>query len=162
MEASRQQESPKADIGGIRQQLSYPLDHVSTQIIREAIGSSRAFPVGSVFISVVSTDPSSLLGYGTWESFGAGRVMVGLDSGDAAFDTAEETGGSKTHTLTLSEMPSHSHDVYVGNSGSGSPSLASGGSTPSASSGYMTSAGSGAAFSVMNPYIVCYFWKRTA
>ena len=69
----------------------------------------RAFPVGAVFIAVVSTDPATLLGYGTWSAFGAGRVLVGLDSGDTNFDTVEETGGAKTHTLASSEMPSHTH-----------------------------------------------------
>lgn len=58
----------------------------------------EAFPVGSVFLSVVSTDPATLLGYGTWAAFGAGRMLVGFDSGDAAFDTDEETGGAATHT----------------------------------------------------------------
>lgn len=56
----------------------------------------EAFPVGSVFIGVVSTNPATLLGYGTWAAFGAGRVLVGLDSGDTDFDTVEETGGAKT------------------------------------------------------------------
>jgi hypothetical protein len=60
----------------------------------------QAFPVGAVFISVVSTDPATLLGYGTWSAFGAGRVLVGRDSGDTDFDTAEETGGAKTKAIS--------------------------------------------------------------
>jgi microcystin-dependent protein len=69
----------------------------------------EAFPVGSVFIAVVNTNPGTLLGYGTWSSFAAGRVLVGIDAGQTEFDTVEETGGSKTHTLTTAEMPSHTH-----------------------------------------------------
>jgi hypothetical protein len=59
-----------------------------------------AWPVGSVFISVVSTNPNTLLGGGTWAAFGAGRVLVGIDAGQTEFDTVEENGGAKTHTLT--------------------------------------------------------------
>src|SRR3972149_3898041 len=58
--------------------------------------ASGELPVGFVFVSVVSTNPATLLGYGTWSAFGAGRVLVGLDAGDADFDTVEETGGAKT------------------------------------------------------------------
>lgn len=81
-------------------------------------GGADAFPVGSVFISVVSTNPATLLGYGTWSAFGAGRVLVGLDSGDADFDSVEETGGAKTvtstgsvsaPTFTGSALGTHSH-----------------------------------------------------
>jgi hypothetical protein len=84
-----------------------------------------AWPIGSVFIAVVSTSPATLLGGGTWEAFGAGRVLVGRDSGDTDFDTAEETGGAKTkaisahagtavadhasHTHTYTEVPNHVH-----------------------------------------------------
>jgi microcystin-dependent protein len=70
---------------------------------------SAAWPVGSVFISVVNTNPATLLGFGTWAAFAAGRVLVGLDAGDADFDTLEETGGAKTVTLTTAQMPSHTH-----------------------------------------------------
>jgi microcystin-dependent protein len=70
---------------------------------------SAAWPIGSVFISVVSTNPATLLGLGTWSAFAAGRVLVGFNAADADFDAAEKTGGSKTHTLSVQEMPSHTH-----------------------------------------------------
>ena len=72
-------------------------------------GGSQAFPVGSVFIAVVSTNPATLLGYGTWAAVGAGRVLVGIDAGQPEFDTLGETGGAKTVTLTATEMPAHTH-----------------------------------------------------
>lgn len=68
-----------------------------------------AWPIGAVFIAVVSTNPNTLLGYGTWSAIASGRVLVGLDSGDTDFDVVEETGGSKTHTLVTNEIPSHNH-----------------------------------------------------
>ena len=66
---------------------------------------SGAWPIGSVFISVVNTNPATLLGFGTWSVFGAGRVFVGLDSGDTDFDIVEKIGGEKTHVLSPNEVP---------------------------------------------------------
>ncbi|HUR52946.1 MAG TPA: hypothetical protein VMZ71_02360 [Gemmataceae bacterium] len=63
-----------------------------------AENTSEAWPVGSVFLAVVPTNPAALLGYGTWAAFGAGKMLVGLDAADPDFDTAEETGGVKTAT----------------------------------------------------------------
>jgi hypothetical protein len=65
----------------------------------------QAFPVGSVFIAVVSTNPGTLLGYGTWSAIAAGKMLIGLDSGDTDFDTAEETGGAKTKTIAQANLP---------------------------------------------------------
>lgn len=73
-----------------------------------------AWPIGSVFISVVSTSPATLLGFGTWSAFGAGRVLIGLDSGDTDFDVVEETGGAKTvassaQTFAGTQLGTHQH-----------------------------------------------------
>lgn len=149
-----------------------------------AVGGSQAWPVGSVFVSVVSTDPNTLLGYGTWSAIASGQVLVGLNSGDTDFDTVEETGGSKTST------PSAHAGTAVGTSGAGSahshtvPATATGAvkigtssTTGAANSHTHTSDTEGAhthaagsvtqpnthsALSVVQPYFVVYFWKRTA
>lgn len=80
----------------------------------------EAFPVGSVFIAVVSTNPGTLLGYGVWAAFGAGRVLVGYDAGDTDFNAAEKTGGAKTvasagsvaaPTFTGNPLANHDHGI---------------------------------------------------
>ena len=147
-------------IEGVRQQLSYPLDYVTQEVLAQFLKS--AYPVGSVYTAVVSTDPSTLFGFGTWSAFGSGRCLVGVDTGQTEFDTVEETGGEKTHTLTIAEMPAHDHDIYAGNSGSGSPSLAIAGSNTTPSADYISDRGGGNAHNNLQPYITVYFWKRTA
>lgn len=122
------------------------------------------YPVGSVYINVSdSTNPGTLLGFGTWVALGAGRMIVGYDSGDTNFDSAGETGGANTVTLTTTELPAHTHTVAAKDSGisdAGSGNAIS----SNISSGSITtgSTGSGAAFSVLNKYVTCYTWKRTA
>lgn len=69
------------------------------------------YPVGEIFITRQSGDPATILGFGTWERYGSGRTIVSLDPGDASFDTVDLTGGSKTHTLTVNELPSHFHNI---------------------------------------------------
>lgn len=70
----------------------------------------KAYPIGSVYINASnSTNPASLLGFGTWVAFGAGKVMVGLDAGDTSFDTLGETGGAKTNDID--------HDHNLSNNG---------------------------------------------
>lgn len=66
------------------------------------------YPIGSIYTSVINTNPSTYFG-GTWSAFASGRTLVGVDAGQTEFDTIEETGGAKTHTLTSAEMPSHTH-----------------------------------------------------
>jgi hypothetical protein len=80
------------------------------------------YPVGSIYINAgVSTNPATLLGFGTWAAFGAGRVMVGLNGADPLFDALEETGGSKdaivvshNHTATSTVAdPGHRHNTTL-------------------------------------------------
>jgi hypothetical protein len=67
---------------------------------------SAAWPVGSIFTATVSTNPATLLGFGTWAAHGTGRVLVAIDATQTEFDTGGETGGAKTHSHT---GPSHTH-----------------------------------------------------
>ena len=66
------------------------------------------YPVGSIYMSVKSTNPGTLFG-GTWVAIAQGRCLVGVNTSDNDFKTPEKTGGEKKHTLTVAEMPSHSH-----------------------------------------------------
>lgn len=143
----------------VGQQLQYPLDYVTQEIIKQFLNS--AYPVGSIYISVVSTNPSTLLGVGAWTAFGAGRTLVGIDSGQTEFDTVEETGGAKTHTLSVSEIPSHTHTANrTGGSGEGTLSWAlAGGDSNAYTSG---ATGGDGAHNNLQPYIVTYMWKRTS
>ena len=70
------------------------------------------YPVGSIYITMNSTNPSTLFG-GTWEAFGQGRVLIGAGTGNDGSTslsfTAGGTGGEYKHALTTSEIPSHTH-----------------------------------------------------
>lgn len=71
---------------------------------------SSVWPVGSIYMSVNSTDPGTLFG-GIWVRFGEGRVLVSVTSGDVDFNASGKTGGEKAHTLTSGELASHSHGL---------------------------------------------------
>ena len=73
------------------------------------------YPVGSIYISVNDSFNPNDVFPGTWISFGKGRTLVGVDTSDLEFQSAEDTGGEKTHVLTVDELPEHNHDVTVEN-----------------------------------------------
>ena len=139
-----------------------------------AVDLSAVYPVGAIFTTVTAYANSAavvaVIGGTTWVSFAAGKMIMGVDTGDTDFDTVEETGGAKTHTLTTAEMPSHNHNWAAGEYSGGNDygtnllgannTYASG--TGASQSMTTSSTGSGSAHSIMNPYIAVYMWKRTA
>lgn len=83
---------------------------------------NAVYPVGCIYESTSSTNPSTLFPGTTWSSFGQGKMLVGLDPNDSDFNSTSDTGGSKTVTLTEAQMPSHDHDDTFATSGAGSHS----------------------------------------
>jgi hypothetical protein len=152
----------------------------TTAFVQDVLTSFKEslYPVGSIYTNATSsTTPGTLLGFGTWTAFGAGRVMVGLDAGNALFDTAEETGGSAnaivvshTHTATVTD-PGHSHNYYRAISkasfdpGAEAWTSESFQATSTATTGITVSnstEGSSGTNANYQPYITVYMWKRTA
>lgn len=122
------------------------------------------FPVGSTYITQSDTNPSTILNFGTWERL-KGKVCLGVDEDDEDLDTIGNTGGEKTHTLTVNEMPSHNHNIS-------SNSIAASGTIGVAQGNYanvgnptgsiaIASTGGGQAHNNMQPYeVVGYMWIR--
>lgn len=154
----------------------------TTQLATTAFVTAAAqalYPVGSIYINAtVATNPATLLGFGTWTAFAAGRVMVGLNGSNAAFDTVEETGGSAdaitvshTHTATVTD-PGHLHTIVGGinlDQNNGLQYVAGNAGTVTSSSSAVTgvtvtnaSTGASGTNANLQPYIVVYMWKRTA
>jgi len=131
-------------------------------------------PIGSIYTAIIATNPGTLFGFGTWTAFGAGRMLISLDSTNVLFDTAEETGGSAnatlpshTHTFTGT---AHNHTVgavtevpgtqYAGGSfGLTNPAIAT---TSVVAGGTNSTEGASATNANYPPFIAVYMWKRTA
>ena len=116
------------------------------------------YPVGSIYISTNSANPSTYFG-GTWEAI-QGRFLLGADSSHKA----GSTGGEATHILSVDEMPSHNHLVpvvskQVGRSG-GSDWVTQYSDNQKTIS--VTNTGNTKAHNNMPPYLSVYIWKRTA
>jgi len=163
----------------------------TTAFVQAIAAATKAalYPIGSIYVNATnSTNPGTLLGFGTWVAFGAGRVPVGFDSSDPLFDAAEETGGSKdaivvshNHTATSSSTvtdPGHTHTANIINeilAGGGfstvkpvAPGSGTIGMTTSttgitvATTTTVASTGSSGTNANLQPYITVYMWKRTA
>jgi hypothetical protein len=141
--------------------------------------SASIYPVGSIYINAgVTTNPATLLGFGTWTAFGAGRVLVGLNTSDSAFDTLQETGGSKNaivvdHSHFVNDA-GHVHQasnfgINVSATAGGFTALGvngtsgSGANTSSATTGItLNNTGSSGTNANLQPYITVCMWLRTA
>ena len=157
------------------------LDVPSKNIALEAVQinmttlSKLIYPVGSIYMSANSTNPKNLFG-GTWVAWGTGRVPIGVNASDSDFSYVEKTGGSKTINLShkhLETVGADNGNMYLeggsngGRHGSGIAASISRMTwkgtvgTGSARLNYTDSAGN-TKQSVVQPYITCYMWKRTA
>lgn len=119
------------------------------------------YPIGSIYMSVSNANPGTLFG-GTWVSWGAGRVPVGVDNGQTEFNTVEKKDGTKAVTLTPPQMPIHQHTYPVNAQGSG---VYGPNGTTGQTGGTKTTtdlAGGSQPHNNLQPYITCYMWKRTA
>jgi hypothetical protein len=162
----------------------------TTQIATTAFvttGLQAAYPVGSIYLSTVATNPNTLFGFGTWVAYGQGRMPISVD----ATYLAGTTGGSATTTLITANLPSHTHTFSAttdatdlshthtygsgNNWGSGSAnafdarnsnSFTTSGASANMNhthtlSGTTGGTGSGTAATTISPYIAVYMWNRT-
>lgn len=135
----------------------------------------RIYPVGSIYLTMDTRNPADLFG-GTWEQIECGRFLVsasGRTDGDTTKDESAnegnadwypigEKGGQRKHTLSIGEMPAHTHktghkrsDAY--GSGKADAMHFSGKFDVESSS-----AGNGKPHENRPPYLAVAMWRRTA
>ncbi len=136
----------------------------------------KIYPDGSIYATTdASFDPNNSF-YGTWSPYAAGKVLVGHDANDTDFNTVNSAtnSGTKTHQLTVNELPSHAHNTNLRIESSPSPlidnslqiNVASGdkldhkdeNSNKSTTTSFK---GGDAAHNNLQPYIVVKYWRRT-
>ncbi len=137
----------------------------TTAFVTAALAANPAYPIGAIFTTTVAYANSAAvvaaIGGTTWTAFGSGRVLVGVDTGDSNFNTVEKEGGSSTHTLTIAEMPAHTH-TYGKSTTSENMSIDDIGGLRGAATTDTSSTGGGGAHNNLQPYITVYMWKRLA
>ena len=153
-------------IGGGAIVAAFGTRSANAKVCERNVGTLRAiYPVGAIYISTSSTDPENLFGFGTWQRFGEGAVLAGVSKTDSDFDFRSnfQVRGAKTHTLTIAQMPSHSHGNVI--------NISAGIATEVGPHGdylrfpkqpaYTASAGSGSAHNNLQPYITVFMWRRS-
>ena len=69
------------------------------------------FPVGAIYMSTNSANPSTFWTGTTWQAFATGKTIVGIDTSDTDFNSVNKAGGSKEVVLTVPNLPAHNHTV---------------------------------------------------
>lgn len=124
------------------------------------------FPVGQIVIKGDNEDYSNWLGF-TWERTAVGKVLVGIDSNDTDFNNIGKTGGEKTHTLSVPEMPRHAH--YITSNLTNNPpggidrTIMYGAPASVEPTNYSSeSTGNNQPHNNLQPYQVVAYWRRIA
>lgn len=158
------------EINGVQYPVIMPEYSGNTPISAENLNKMQieilkiAFPIGSRYVTEDETNPSEILGFGVWERFKGGKIAIGVDEDDTDFSMIGNTGGEKTHKLTIEEMPTHNHNYYYKNIGAatGSESIVGNSSSNTGSVG-TSSTGGNQQHNNMPPYeVVGYMWIRRA
>jgi len=119
------------------------------------------YPIGAIYMNANRSDsPNIYIGYGIWKKYAEGRVLLGEGGGFSA----GATGGTLSHAVTISEMPSHNHNrqYFISRSDrghSGNSVLWNHNDTFQAYSSYT---GGDEPHRNDQPYITVYMWERTA
>lgn len=152
----------------VQEDCNYVLKQIQQELINIEVESAQGllqtiFPIGSTYITQTDTNPNQILKFGTWERL-KGKVCLGIDESDTNLNKIGKTGGEKTHTLTVEEIPSHQHMLDLKSvelpSGTGTWAAQYAESGQSVSSMYT---GGSKAHNNMQPYeIVGYMWIRRA
>lgn len=160
----------------LTEELDDNFSDIPTQIttaFNQMIQTARAteYPIGRIIMFYDNLDHSNYLGF-TWERCMTGKVPVGLDLTDTDFNSIGNTGGEKTHTLTVSEMPAHRHtagrydDKVIQNSslmaGSNVQGIIAGTRHEYSNRITTNETGGSQAHNIMQPYEVVSYWKRVS
>lgn len=147
----------KEDIAELQTDVTNMFETLKPQLI------NLFLPVGFlIYTEDDSYDPNTVYTGTTWVRT-KGKMIIGRDEDDTDFQTSGLTGGSKTHTQTVNEMPSHSHPItFDGTDGSKQGIKTGVNNTYSGDYGLVGKVGGGQPMNIMNPYEVANIWKRTA
>jgi len=131
------------------------------------------FPVNGIYMSMSNANPNTIWAGTTWAAIASGRVLVGVQTTDADFNTVNKSGGSKTHLHGLdagyahlstsgNQMHFRYKSVAAWQAQHVLPSYYNGYGSSTYFPDATTLGGTTDNTTVMPPYLTCYIWQRTA